>query len=86
MQPSAEDQQKLRDLMKEAEDNCAILNQRRRRFRCCFCAKIFDGYGNNPEPVEPVEVDPLSDTDPVCCDGCNSSIVVPARMYVMTKE
>lgn len=42
--------------------------------RCIFCGKEIKGYGNNPEPVERVGK---------CCDSCNLSIVVPARMELL---
>lgn len=38
---------------------------------CVLCGCEFEGYGNDPSPV----VD-----HGVCCDDCNMSIVVPARM------
>ena len=58
--------------------------------KCCICGDEFTGWGNNPEPVigtinmhsgEEILDDngePLS-----CCDGCNSSKVIPARMQEM---
>ena len=38
--------------------------------KCVICGKEFEGYGNNAEPV----------ADGTCCDDCNLSIVVPARL------
>lgn len=40
---------------------------------CCICHKKFKGYGNNPAPVD-------NDLSHRCCDGCNDSIVIPARL------
>ena len=37
---------------------------------CCICQREFDGYGNNAEPVAVGQ----------CCDECNMSVVVPARL------
>lgn len=37
---------------------------------CSICGKEFNGFGNNAEPVN----------DGICCDKCNSDIVIPRRM------
>jgi hypothetical protein len=37
---------------------------------CCICGKEFEGWGNNAQPVK----------DGVCCDECNRSEVIPARL------
>lgn len=42
------------------------------RNTCCICGKEFDGYGNNPYPY--------TDEDGVCCDECNMTYVIPARI------
>lgn len=39
--------------------------------KCCICGEKFTGWGNNPAPVK---------TLGECCDACNSSVVVPARL------
>lgn len=41
---------------------------------CVLCGKHIDGYGNNPAP--------LAD-EGKCCDECNSTKVIPARMKVL---
>lgn len=45
---------------------------------CCICGKKFTGWGNNPYPVVTNE-----DEDVRCCDDCNMTVVVPARMEIM---
>lgn len=40
---------------------------------CCICKKAFNGWGNNPYPVD---INP----DHKCCDTCNNEIVVPTRL------
>ena len=40
---------------------------------CCICKKLFDGYGNNAEPV----------CSGSCCDECNMKEVIPARMKML---
>ena len=40
---------------------------------CCICGQEFTGYGNNPYPVN-------SDEDARCCDDCNTTKVIPARL------
>jgi hypothetical protein len=44
--------------------------------KCCICGKIFIGYGNNPWPV-------VRDEDARCCDECNWTKVIPARLKAM---
>ena len=41
---------------------------------CCICGKKFKEYGNNPAPVK---------DDGLCCNECNYSVVIPARMDMM---
>ena len=41
------------------------------KHECCICGKEFTDYGNNPEPVK---------ESGVCCDECNASKVIPARI------
>ena len=50
--------------------------------RCCICGKKFVGYGNNPYPV-------VDNDDARCCDECNSTYVIMARLarlYEKDKE
>ncbi len=47
---------------------------------CCFCGKECENeYGNNPYPVD-------KDPKHVCCNNCNASIVIPARLSNLNKE
>lgn len=39
---------------------------------CCICDGLYDGYGNNPEP--------LARWPHRCCDKCNRDEVIPARL------
>ena len=39
--------------------------------KCILCKVSFDGYGNNPQPVKRTGR---------CCDTCNLSKVIPARI------
>lgn len=43
------------------------------KFTCCICGKEFEGFGNNPEPVDTAP-------DARCCNKCNSKFVIPARV------
>ena len=43
---------------------------------CCICGGWFEGYGNNPWPV-------VRNEDAICCDKCNATKVVPARIDLM---
>ena len=47
-------------------------------FYCCLCDEIFEGYGNNPDPIRDSEGKQF-DEDDECCDNCNSTKVIPAR-------
>ena len=39
---------------------------------CCLCGDVFYGYGNNPAP--------LARSSKRCCDMCNMTKVIPARL------
>ena len=38
--------------------------------KCIICKKEYEGFGNNAQPVKYGR----------CCDNCNSTMVVPARL------
>lgn len=44
--------------------------------KCCICGKEFEGWGNNPWPLEGDE----------CCDDCNYEYVIPARIIFRRTE
>ena len=46
---------------------------------CCFCGQEFYGFGNNPWPAN-------SDVNARCCDHCNMTVVLPARIKQMTEK
>ena len=50
-------------------------------YQCCICENQFSGYGHNPQPVDDTE-------GARCCDRCNSSVVIPARLknYILGSE
>lgn len=45
---------------------------------CIFCQAVLDGPGNNPEP--------LAAPPRRCCDECNISLVIPARLWIAARE
>lgn len=53
--------------------------------KCCICGCeiehpfIKDYFGNNPWPVNQEE-------DARCCDECNDTVVIPARIAEMMKK
>lgn len=51
-----------------------------KKYVCCFCGETFYDYGNNPAPVN-------NEAGARCCDDCNSSVVIPARIeaYMRSK-
>lgn len=48
-----------------------------RKYICCICGEEHIGYGHNPNPIT---------TDGECCDKCNMSVVIPARIRECTKR
>ena len=46
---------------------------------CSICGNFFSGYGNNPDPV-------TSGEDDECCNDCNYSKVLPARIELLKQE
>ena len=51
-------------------------------FACCICGKGSKGFGNNPETVGALKYS----LDAECCDKCNDTVVVPARLSAMFGE
>ena len=43
---------------------------------CCICGEKYMGWGNNPWPI-------VDSPNAMCCDLCNSLVVVPARLKRM---
>lgn len=43
---------------------------------CCICGERFIGYGNDPWPI-------VKDEDARCCDECNDTKVLSARLAQM---
>ena len=46
---------------------------------CCICGERYTGWGNSPWPVN-------TDENARCCDACNNSVVVPARIAQMYRK
>ncbi|MDR2571535.1 MAG: hypothetical protein LBD23_14755 [Oscillospiraceae bacterium] len=42
---------------------------------CGICKKEYEGFGNNPHPIETISNDR-------CCDSCNINIVIPVRLFI----
>lgn len=49
---------------------------------CCFCGKEFAGWGNNPDCWDNREFQ----EDERCCDDCDITVVIPARMKALRKS
>ena len=47
-----------------------------KKYVCCLCGKEFEGFGNNPWPID---ISPESR----CCDECNDTKVIPERIRQM---
>ena len=50
-------------------------------FACCICGKGSKGFGTNPETVGALKYS----LDAQCCDECNDTVVIPARLGAMFK-
>lgn len=46
---------------------------------CCICGKKFIGWGNNPWPIDTRE-------GAKCCDACNDTKVLEARLAQMFRK
>jgi len=46
-----------------------------KKFKCSLCGEESVGFGNNPEPLAPYKQR--------CCDDCNWTRVVPARLSIV---
>ena len=44
--------------------------------KCVLCGKVFEGFGNNPQPL----------ADGKCCDSCNFLKVIPARLEIVRRN
>lgn len=70
IKPEVEKEEKIQpEAQPEEVEEC--INEETEKQICCICGKEFTGYGNSPEPVK---------DEGVCCDDCNMTIVVPARL------
>lgn len=49
-----------------------------KEYKCVLCSTNFSGYGNNPLP--------LAYEGRCCCDQCNITKVVPARLEKMQER
>ena len=49
---------------------------------CCICGKPFYGFGNNPDPAIFDDYETGAEMR-LCCDLCNTSVVVPLRVMRM---
>jgi hypothetical protein len=45
--------------------------------KCVLCGKIIFGWGNNPSPLA---------TKGECCEMCNTTLVIPARIDMMFRR
>ena len=45
---------------------------------CWFCGIEFEGWGNNPEP--------FASHPERCCDDCNTTKVIPARLEAISRR
>lgn len=43
---------------------------------CSICGKEIEGFGNNAEPINHGK----------CCDECNATVVIPARLQEIMKN
>ena len=48
----------------------------RRNGPCCLCSGLYEGWGNNPEPLADFGTQR-------CCNRCNTTKVIPERLRNM---
>lgn len=55
-----------------------------KKSKCCFCGRIIEGYGNNPDFLTEEGDSRLEELllNRSCCDDCNMNIVIPCRIYL----
>lgn len=61
--------------LEKDEEEGRPIHGSQRWFKCCLCDKQAKGWGNNPQPLMGGK----------CCDDCNMSKVIPARLIGFTK-
>lgn len=44
--------------------------------QCCLCNLFYEGYGNNAQPIKEGQ----------CCDKCNQTKVIPARLIEIIRR
>ncbi len=44
---------------------------------CPICGKTYEGYGNNPEPLN---------IEGRVCDQCNMDVIIPVRLLLLNKS
>lgn len=61
-------------LYSEIDKSGNVTHEWQKPYTCALCGGSFYGYGNNPDPVA---------KKGQCCDTCNSTKVIPARLAQM---
>jgi len=51
--------------------------------KCCICGESFTGWGNNPAPVKDTQGHDFT-SNQYCCDICNNTQVIFARIQQLT--
>lgn len=64
---------KFIDVYEAGMDAVKSIAEKDKESICGICSKKHVGYGNNSTPVTNVR----------CCDGCNNSFVIPARLKAL---
>ena len=52
-----------------------IYRDDKRYFKCCLCDDIFEGFGNNPEPLMDNCPTDNEEDDNECCNDCNNQVI-----------
>jgi hypothetical protein len=53
------------------------MSEKKEDLKCCLCGNAIKTYGNNPAPLK------TKSKDDVCCDECNLTKVIPARLGIL---
>lgn len=59
---------------KEIKNNEKKVEKKVRMKKCPICGREYEGYGNNPEPLN---------YRGQVCDECNAYIIIPTRLAIL---
>lgn len=64
-------------LYSEIDKSGKVTHEWQKPYKCVLCGATNYGFGNNPDPLA---------RKGMCCDGCNATKVIPARLQPMNSQ